>query len=79
MNKILKIITAYFVLPASFLCASSQEVQEEKQNNCCSIENSFGYLNVGIRGPLSQLAPSFGIGDRFKVRRHTSKLNLYFI
>jgi len=64
MNKILKIITAYFVLPASFLCASSQEVQEEKQNNCCSIENSFGYLNVGIRGPLSQLAPSFGIGYR---------------
>ncbi|MGL5264146.1 MAG: hypothetical protein ACRDAI_06200 [Candidatus Rhabdochlamydia sp.] len=70
MNKILKIITACFVLPASFLCAGSQEVQDEKQNDYCCVENSFGYLNIGIRGPLSQLAPSFGIGYRAQKDHH---------
>ncbi|MGL5626841.1 MAG: hypothetical protein ACRDDW_04925 [Candidatus Rhabdochlamydia sp.] len=69
MNKILKIITAYFVLPASFLCAGSQEVQDEKQNDCGFVENSFGYLNIGV-GSLPELAPSFGLGYRAQKDHH---------
>lgn len=69
MNKILKIITACFVLPVSFLCANSQEAQDEKQNDCCCVENSFGYLNIGV-GPLPELVPSFGIGYRAQRDHH---------
>ena len=69
MNKILKIVTACFMLPASFLCANPQETQEKKQTSCCCIENSFGYLNVGV-GPLPELVPSFGIGYRAQKDHH---------
>lgn len=69
MNKILKIITACLVLPVSFLCANTQEVQDDRNNECCCIENSFGYLNVGV-GPLPELVPSFGIGYRAQKEHH---------
>lgn len=69
MNKILKIITACLVLPISFLCANTQEAQDEQHNECCCIEDSFGYLNVGI-GPLPVLFPSFGIGYRAQKDHH---------
>lgn len=69
MKKILKTVTACLVLPVSFLCANTQEVQEEKQTNCCCFENSFGYLNVGV-GPLPELIPSFGIGYRAQKDHH---------
>ncbi|MGL4540572.1 MAG: hypothetical protein ACRCU0_06325 [Candidatus Rhabdochlamydia sp.] len=69
MNKILKIITTCLVLPASFLCANVQETQDEKQNDCCCVENSFGYLNIGV-GPLPDLIPSFGIGYRAQKDHH---------
>lgn len=70
MNKILKIAITCLVLPVSFLCANTQEVQEEKETNCCcSVENSFGYLSVGV-GPLPELIPSFGIGYRAQKEHH---------
>ncbi|MDR2539932.1 MAG: hypothetical protein LBC45_05015 [Chlamydiales bacterium] len=70
MNKILKIVTACLLLPVSFLCANTQEVQEEQQTSCCCfVENSFGYLNVGV-GPLPELIPSLGIGYRAQKDHH---------
>lgn len=68
MNKILKIITACLVLPVSFLCAN-EEAQNETQNDCCCVENAFGYLNVGV-GPLPELVPSLGIGYRVQKDHH---------
>lgn len=35
--------------------------------------------NEDLGSTMSKTAPSFGIGDRFKVRRNTSKFNLYLI
>lgn len=69
MSKILKIVTACLVLPVSFLCANAQEVQEEKQTKCCCLENSFGYLSLGV-GSLPELVPSFGIGYRAQKDHH---------
>lgn len=69
MNWISKIITACFVLSLSLLSANTQEVQDERQNDCCYVDNSFGYLNIGI-GPLPELIPSFGIGYRLQKNHH---------
>jgi hypothetical protein len=69
MNKILKVITACLVLPASFLCANTQEVQDVKDNDCYCVDNSFGYVNIGV-GPLPELVPSFGIGYRAQRNHH---------
>lgn len=74
MNKIFKMMTACLVLPVSFLCADTQEVQDERNSDsCCSdsccVENSFGYLNIGV-GPLPMLFPSFGIGYKAQKNHH---------
>ncbi|MGL5626839.1 MAG: hypothetical protein ACRDDW_04915 [Candidatus Rhabdochlamydia sp.] len=70
MNKLLKAITACFVLPASFLCAGLQEVQDEKQNDSCCVENSFGYLNIGAEESLLGFVPFLGFGYRTQKDHH---------
>lgn len=62
MKKILKIAPA-FVLAFSSLFANTQEVEIAKP-----IENSFGYVNVGMESLFS--APFFGVGYRLQKNQH---------
>ena len=62
MKKILKIVPA-FMLTISSLFANTEEVEVTKP-----IENSFGYVNVGMESLFS--APFFGVGYRLQKNQH---------
>lgn len=62
MKKILKIVPA-FMLAFGSLFANTQEVEIAKP-----IENSFGYVNVGMESLFS--APFFGVGYRLQKNQH---------
>ena len=75
MNKIWKVVTAYFVLPASFLCATSQEAQDETQNSCCCVKKLSRYFDMGVEGSIEgknslDLALLVGIGHRAQKDHH---------
>lgn len=62
MKKILKIVPAFMIAFGS-LFADTQEIEVAK-----SIENSFGYVNVGMESLFS--APFFGVGYRLQKNQH---------
>ena len=62
MKKILKIVPA-FMLAFGSLFADTQEIEVAKP-----IENSFGYVNVGMESLFS--APFFGVGYRLQKNQH---------
>ncbi|KAG6559402.1 hypothetical protein RHABOEDO_000154 [Candidatus Rhabdochlamydia oedothoracis] len=62
MKKILKIVPAFLLVFGS-LFANTQEVEVAKP-----IENSFGYVNVGMESLFS--APFFGVGYRLQKNQH---------
>ncbi|MDR2539931.1 MAG: hypothetical protein LBC45_05010 [Chlamydiales bacterium] len=62
MKKILKIVPV-FMLTFGSLFANTQQVEVAK-----SIENSFGYVNIGMESLFS--APFFGVGYRLQKNQH---------
>ena len=61
MKKILKIIPAFMLAFSSLFANTQEEVTK-------SIENSFGYVNVGMESLFS--APFFGVGYRLQKNQH---------
>lgn len=66
MKNLLKFVPVYFVLACSSLFANAQEIQDLEIT--APIENSFGYVNIGVEPLFS--APSFGFGYRIQKDHH---------